>query len=399
MARMLNDWLKAFVEYAATTEAPRQMHFWAGVSAVAGALRRKVWFDQIKFKWYPSFYIVFVAPPGIVAKSTTVDISMDLLKEVPGIKFGPDNATWQEVPGSFEAAHEMFEYGGEWHSMSPVTYLASELGNLIDFRNQEMINLLITLWDGRKSYEKRTKGSGNNSVQAPWINIIGCTTPQWIATNLPAVAIGGGFTSRCIFIYADKKERYIPYIDEVTPNDESALREALINDLNHIATNLVGGYVLDREAREWGKQFYHDLWNNRPITLQDDHFDGYIARKQTHLHKTAIVLAASRRDEMVITLEDMQTASLMLAEAEGHLSKVFARVGETEQSAQLQRFLDFVKRAGRVPYASAYRMIHSHFPDARDFEGLLNGAVRAGYVGIEASLDGSLNVVWRGDLE
>ena len=87
------DWLKAYLKYAEATEAPQHMHFWSGVSAVAGALRRKVWIDQAYFKWYPNFYIVLVAPPGIVSKSTTVGIAMDLLRKVPGIHFGPDVVT------------------------------------------------------------------------------------------------------------------------------------------------------------------------------------------------------------------------------------------------------------------------------------------------------------------
>ena len=71
MPRHFPDWLSAYVEYTSFSEAPRRMHFWAGVSAIAGALRRRVWFDQFYFQWHPNLYIVFVAPPGIVSKSTT----------------------------------------------------------------------------------------------------------------------------------------------------------------------------------------------------------------------------------------------------------------------------------------------------------------------------------------
>ena len=69
--RNYSDWLKAYMEYAGYGEAPKYMHFWTGVSVIAGALRRKVWIDEIYFKWYPNFYIIFVAPPGVVSKSTT----------------------------------------------------------------------------------------------------------------------------------------------------------------------------------------------------------------------------------------------------------------------------------------------------------------------------------------
>ena len=59
------------MEYTAPLESPDRMHFWTGVSTIAGALRRKVWIDQRYFQWTPNFYIVLAAPAGIIAKSST----------------------------------------------------------------------------------------------------------------------------------------------------------------------------------------------------------------------------------------------------------------------------------------------------------------------------------------
>ncbi|MEM5734298.1 hypothetical protein AAEI00_21825, partial [Shewanella algae] len=75
-----------------------------------GALRRKVWIPQGYFNWYCNMYIVMVAPPGIVAKSTTTNIAMQLLRRVPGIKFGPDIVTWQALVTAFADANESFPY-------------------------------------------------------------------------------------------------------------------------------------------------------------------------------------------------------------------------------------------------------------------------------------------------
>lgn len=102
--RYFDNWLPAYVNYAAVTEAPRRMHFWAGVSAIAGCLRRRAWLDQKRFSWFPSFYVIFVAPPGVVSKSTTIDIAMDLLNKVPGVKFGPNAITWQALVTAFAAS-------------------------------------------------------------------------------------------------------------------------------------------------------------------------------------------------------------------------------------------------------------------------------------------------------
>jgi hypothetical protein len=159
---------------------------------------------------------------------------MDLLKQVPGIKFGPDVVTWPALVSAFAASSESFIYEDEWHTMSPLTLVASEMGSLINPQDREMVNLYITLWDGRKTFEKVTKMSGNDTVEAPWINMLACTTPHWIADNMPAATIGGGFTSRCIFVYADTKERFIPFVDEMSDTADKHTRERLIKDLKKL---------------------------------------------------------------------------------------------------------------------------------------------------------------------
>lgn len=381
MARVFKDWLPAFLEYADVVESPRIMHFWAGVAAIASCLRRKVWIDMKRFQWTPCFYIIFVAPPGIVAKSTTADISMDLVKKVPGIKFGPDVITWQALVGAFADAAESFQYQDEWYPMSPLTLVASELGNLINPQDRDQINMYINLWDGRKSLDKRTKGSGNDMVEAPWINMLGCTTPHWIADNMPAATVGGGFTSRCVFVYADKKEKFVAYVDEQTSSTDDKHREALIHDLEHISVNLAGPYTITEDARVWGRAWYEKLWNSPPQeNLTDEWMEGYVARKQTHMHKLAMVLAASARDDLVITAEDLIVADKMLAQTEAGFKHVFSRIGRTEESLHMERFLQYIRRRGSCSYQEAYLAIHAQFPDFRDFEGILNGVIRAGLV-------------------
>lgn len=397
MARVFKDWLPAFLEYADVVESPRIMHFWAGVSAIASCLRRKVWIDMKRFQWTPCFYIIFVAPPGIVAKSTTADISMDLVKSVPGIKFGPDVITWQALVGAFADSAESFQIGEDWYPMSPLTLVASELGNLINPQDRDQINLYINLWDGRKSLDKRTKASGNDLVEAPWINMLGCTTPHWIADNMPSATVGGGFTSRCVFVYADKKEKFVAYVDEQTASTDDEHRQALIRDLEHISVNLAGPFTISADARAWGRDWYEKLWTAPPEDLSDDWMEGYLARKQTHMHKLAMILAVSRSDELVIEKEDLIAADHMLQKTEGGFKNVFSRIGRSEESLHVERLCNFLRRKGAkgCPYEEAFLSIHSHFPDFRDFEGILTGLIRSGQVAMRQ--DGaSMMLAWRG---
>lgn len=398
MSRKLKDWLRTYVDYASHTEAPKLMHFYAGVWAVAGALRKKVWIDQVAFRWIPNFFIIFVAPPGIVSKSTTAGMAEDILREVPGIKFGPDVVTWPALVTAFASSCESYEYDGGYHPMSPLNLIASELGNLIDPSDKGMVNLFIDLWDGRKGLDKQTKGSGKDLVEGPWINMLGCTTPHWIADNMPAAAVGGGLTSRCIFVYAEDKERFIPYPKFNFPPDVRQIREDLIHDLEWISLNLCGEYELTPEAREWGERWYEHHWKVAAKEVDDDRLDGYIARKQTHIHKLAIVIAAAQRDELFITQEDLALSELMLQETEKNLTKVFSRIGVSEESMHAERLLAYIQKRGEVRYSSALEMIRIYFPDFREFEGVLTGLIRSGVIEMQNRTDG-MWLIYRGNHE
>ena len=378
--RNFPDWISAYVQYAGFSEAPRRMHYWSGISALAGALRRHVWLDMGYFQWYPNFYIILVAPPGVVNKSTTASISMNLLRKVPGVKFGPQAITWQALAGVLESATESYQIGDIHYIQSAITIESSEFGNLVDPSNREQIDYLVDLWDCKKGMsEKVTKASGVNAVENPFINLIACTTPAWIAGNFPEYVIGGGFTSRCLFVYAEDKEKFIAYPARHMPPEMFEVQTALIQDLEHIA-QLRGPYAMSKEAVDWGEEWYHSHWKQKPDELDDDRFSGYLARKQTHTHKTAMCLAAASHDEMEISLRDLQDATTAVMALERDMTKVFARIGRTATSVQAERFIRFVQKRGRVPYSVAYQFIHSAFPSAKNFEDIVAGAARAGYI-------------------
>ncbi len=390
MTRNYKDWLNGFMDYASYLEAPPHMHFWAGVSAIAGALRRKVWIDQAYFRWYPNFYICFVAPPGIVSKTTTVSVAMQLLRKVPGITFGPDIVTWQSLVSSFAEATSGFEHNGEVHTMSAMTLESGEFGNLVNPLDKEMIDLLVTLWDGKQgSLRKATKHSGCDEVVNPWINLIACTTPSWIAGNFPEYMIGGGFTSRTIFVYADAKSKLIAYPGRCVPPDLGEKEAKLVADLE-IISKLTGEYKLSDSAIEWGETWYSTHYSQRSITIDMERFGGYIARKQTHIHKLAMVLAASESDSLIITDEHLKVASTMITDLEPDMQFVFSKIGRSEISLYIERLVTFVHDSGGAQYNEAYRHVHAFFPSMREFEDALSGCVRAGYVKMQTRAGGDV---------
>jgi hypothetical protein len=159
--------------------------------------------------------------------------------------------------------------------------------------------------------------------------------------------------------------------------------------------------TLTAEAREWGRKWYEKLWTQTVKESSDSQVQGYLARKQGHLVKLALVLSISESDAMQITDRHMQLAEIMLGEAEATSSHVFSRIGRSEDSLQAERLLDFIKKYGKVEYTTAYRYVHDHFPDARAFEGILAGLMRSGMIKLdmsESSDPGKARLVYTGPI-
>ena len=388
MTRLFPDWIEAFEQYTQFGEAPNKMYRWCAISAIAGAMRRKCWLDQVYFKWYCNEYIILVAPPGIVSKSTTVEIAMSLLRRVDGIRFGPDVITWQALVKSFAGAGEKFTLpDGKELDMSPITIASSEFGNLMAPGDREMVDLLVSLWDGREGvFRKETKGSGNDEVLNPWINMIACTTPAWISGNFPEYMIGGGFMSRCIFVYAEEKRNYVAYPGMAVAGVDIQKMEAdLIQDLGEIAA-LSGEFGMTQEAVEWGTEWYKEHYATKGNgLLQDSRFGGYVARKQTHIHKLAMILSASRSEDLVITAGDLQRAAQELTSLEEDLPKVFDRVGKSQGSVQADRLLEMIHATKSITIMEAYRAMHSTIPDFQEFEKLFRSLEQAGMIKVEVA--------------
>jgi len=381
--RNYEDWLNAYMAYSDHSEAPEKFHFWTGVSVIAGALRRRVWLDMKYFQWTPNMYIIFVAPPGIVSKSTTASIGMNLLRQVEGVKFGPDAVTWQALINELQEAKEMFqlkEGDEEYHIQSALTIVCSEFGNFLNPHDREMVDALVSLWDGQVGiWTKVTKTQGNNLIENPWINVLACTTPDWIAGNFPDYLVGGGFTSRCVFVYADSKRKLVPYPKFQVMENFDEMQLKLIQDLSHIANTIAGEYHLSLAARKFGEDWYARHYKNPPEGLIGERFAGYLARKQTHIHKLAMVLAASQHDALVIDEHHLSAASKLVDALEADMPKVFGRIGVDFKQRDIKALLHYVWARGEVSNVDLYQRALNKFK-YKDYQEAMDSAAALGFI-------------------
>lgn len=397
VARVLDNWLRAYSEYTDVSEAPIAFNFWTGVATIAGALRRKVFIDQIKFTWIPCFYVILVSPPGIVTKSSTINVGMDLLKQVDGVVVGPASMTWQGLTKGFEDATQLVPMTDgddllekSFMSTSAITIGIRELGTFLNMRDPELIATLIELWDGNDVYERWLRSTANTKIDNPFLNIISATTPSWIVENFGDLTIGGGLASRIIFVYADKKRQLIPLISAlVNKTDNKALEKSLVHDLTEIS-KLKGEFKLTSGAESLVFDWYDKHWNLPPEHLTNNRFSGYMARKQSHLMKLCMILSASESDSLEINENHVLLGQHILTGVEADMLKVFNSIGKPLTTRHMDDILATMRVRKVMTKPDLWRVAMASM-SAKEFSEACDGLIQANYITIRNE-GGSMNI-------
>lgn len=317
MPRKLSNWIKAYLAYTNENESPEEYHKWVALNTIAGALEHKAFFDMQYFLLYPNLYTVLVGPAGRCKKSTAMRIGRGILSEIPNINFTADSTTRERL------IQDMSQAFRDGHSS--LTAYSSEFATMLTSSGMDMVIFLTDIYDcPLPDWQHKTKTGGTSKIKAPYFNLIGATTPDWIAKAMPLDTVGIGLTSRIIFVYQDTPRVRPPF--PVLSPEQKALRPLLIQDLASMA-QIIGEYKFDEEAKKHYEKWY-ETRIEAPNTSGDPRLNGYFERKPMHVIKVAMIIAASFRDELVMTLDDLRSSFMLIDEVESKMSKVFANVGK-----------------------------------------------------------------------
>lgn len=379
MPRKSSNWLETFLEWSAPrSEATEALLVWSGLFAISSVLKRRVYFPESlmgSYRIYPNLYLLFVGPPGVVRKSTTAGYAEKLLRGVNDLVGSVDKRRIYLGPTAGSASKLI-----ETMTQIPdgaVSVIASEFGNLVMATPEGMYDFFTHVFDNPRDYKYETRMHGVEIVDTPTLNLFGCTTPSWMAENT-GYMIGGGFSSRTIFVFEDEARQHRMYYKDVV--DMSIIEELgdeLVSDLLHIAS-IKGPFSHENEA------LLHDMeawYQDHAAQGSHEVISAFHARKHVHLHKVAMLLSLCERDDRVITRTHFNSAVALLDDIESRLQKGFSVVGRNPYSADLYRILDFIKSAGPIPKrAILQKFWHDLQPDeiAKILEALTTtGAIKA----------------------
>lgn len=347
--RLLDDWLSSYIEYTENTEPPLSFHIWTAISVLIGALERKVYMEWGHEIIYPNEFIILVGPSGRTRKGYAINIGRDFLQKI-GANAAAEITTKEALIEDIASSVNTFKDGTTkritFHCS--VTHVVEELHVFLGESNVELLAWLTALYDSRATMDKRTKGSGSDTIEGVFYNLLAATAPQWMPTMFPKVALGGGFTSRVIFVVEDKKRKIVE--DPTLTKDDLELRRKLQHDLE-IIHNLSGEMDFSQEAYEaytkWYREEEEKTLAGNP-SIPDPRFDGFLSRKPTHIKKIAMAISASRGDDLVITLEDFERALGLLTRAEKKMTKAFGGLGESRFAAAMDALLQALMGYGSL---------------------------------------------------
>jgi len=319
---------------------------------------------------YPNMYIVLVGPSGLSRKGEPIQIARTFLEQL-NVAIIPEDNSKESIAQDMHNFQNNFTdvTTGRIMTQAAVTCFSEEMAVFCGYQNIGLLSNMTNWYDSRDKWERRTKNQGVDEINGVCFNFLSATDPSWLPGILPKEAIGGGFTSRVIFVVEDRKLRTIADPDEF-PADEK-LRARLLSDLEIVMT-LTGQFRFDKDAKQ-----IHDSWyieeerlvqaGKHPIS--DPYLNGYIARRETHLRKLCMCLSAARDNGLHVVAEDINRAISMLEEVEPKMHQVFKGMGTTKYAAETQFVLDLVRNRGTISQAE----VMNKYP--RTIDAVVYGAV------------------------
>jgi len=369
------DYFQKYFKYIGHSESPMIYHRWSAIAAVGGLLGRQFRFPFGHTELYPNMYIMLMGSPG-TRKSTAVNAARKIMKATGYDRFAADRMSKEmflksmmstHVPGldscSIDDLLDLVpEDGHEMH------IIADEFTDFVGQGNMEFLTMLTKLWDCPEEYLHPKLTGQDVRVDQPTVNLLSGNTPAGFTLAFPPEAIGQGFTSRLIFVHSDPSGKKIPWPAPPCPEAMQDLREHLVQMKLHVK----GKAELTDEAKLAAEAMYASF-----EPLDDHRFANYTTRRQTHLLKLALCLAAADLTT-VITAEHLLKANTLLHFTECSMGKALGEYGRGRNSPVQQDILAILEKATQpITMNQLWRNVGSDLTRQSELVDIIKGMISA----------------------
>lgn len=365
--------------FTSPLEVPALFHLWCSISALAAVAQRKVWMDSGHFKVAPNMYIVLDAAPGF-GKDTAMGIIKDtILPQVPEVVSKSDSITKEAICKVMKEnikPHQLLKplrNGDVAISHSSLTIFATEMSVLIKRGDKDFVGFLCGLFNTTGNFQYTTKTKGEDFLVNPFLNILACTTPDWIARNIAEDVMEGGLSARTIFVVGTQKRRlnHAPRIS----TEGFLARDRVIARLKEIVF-LGGEFTIDNSADDAYKAWYYPYYGTPP---KNPKMQGFWERKKIFIQKLAMLISLSEKNDLVVTGTDIEKAISILDMTEPCIEAALAGVGRNELSPIGERIFAQIRSLKEISVAD---LMASNWNEvnAKDYQEIIQALVSQGRV-------------------
>lgn len=338
MPRKCKNWLEAYLEYTSEQESPIEFHRWTGIAVLSATLGRHIYMDRGYYTIYPNIYVVLVAGSAKCRKSVSSHIGVDFINE---LKQRPMVFSQKITNEALIKALLDAKIDGQSCGLIYASELSVFMGK--DAIGSGLIPTLTDLYDSPRKWSYHTRTRGIEILENVSLCMLGASTMDWLRTAIPADAVGGGFTSRIIFIYQDKIGRSMLFPRKKAHFEQ--LKKDMIEDLNHIRTQR-GPMDLTPEAMAMAEKWYNDEMSK----VHDARLEGYFGRKHDTMFKIAMCLSLASTDDRWVTAEHIDKALTLLKDNEASLGHIMATVTATEIGEKTGKILAIINKHEKLTH-------------------------------------------------
>jgi len=336
MATLTTDFFTAYMDYADidNSEAPATYHRWVCASMVGALLGRGIHFQLGPHRIFPNQYIMLMGSPG-TRKGSAMGIGKGLLKSLNYSRFAADKTSKERFLMDMKSTDLVAGFDDlesiELDAASESYICAGEFTDFIGQNNMEFVTMLTNLWDNLSEYTQPKITGKSVKIEKPTVNLLGGNTVQGFALAFPPEALGNGFLSRVLMIHSEPSGIKIPWPMELDTGKKSALIDRL-----KIVKELTGVFGISKAAKEIGREIY-----SKEIPVDDPRFIHYAQRRQIHLLKLSLILAASDL-ATDISEEHMIRANTMLALAEKVMPRALGEYGKNKYAVVAGAIIEYL---------------------------------------------------------
>jgi len=352
-----SGWFKELMEWTKQTESPSSFYFLAGACVIGGLIGRRICIDRGTYRIFPALSGLILSPAGRARRSTACDLIVYELGRPAGLTTIADSFTYEAMGEALAELErpEALVYVGE---------LSVLLGK--GSYGESILPKLTDLIGKQSAFEWRTVKRGLITFKDPSISMLATSAPDWLASNIPAVAFGGGFLSRFLVAAQAGPERMVVWGDKLDERHKGKLIEHLkLMKGRHGLIGKPGKAAMDWYAG-WVTEHTEKLDKGEVV---DEKLIPYLSRKHDHLLRLATVLTVAGEDEKLeLTVRRFEQALKLLNWFEGKLplaysSMALGPIGQAQHA--VVRALE--RSGGMLDHSTLHKKVYRLAPLAGQF--------------------------------